>query len=108
MELDSLYFNRIAIKSGAIAGGIYYDKDRQAARLKDIGPLAKGLFGVVSENGLQSTLRMSGCRNPTVKRWHGHTKVFSDIAWGYAVDEQFLCRCDFTIGHLAFATAFST
>ena len=31
-HLDSLYFNRIAIKSGAIAGGIYYDKDRQAAR----------------------------------------------------------------------------
>jgi hypothetical protein len=31
-HLDSLYFNRIAIKSGAVAGGIYYDKDRQAAR----------------------------------------------------------------------------
>lgn len=40
--------------------------------------------GVVSEYGSQSTLRLCGSRNPTVKRWNGYPKVPGHIPWWYA------------------------
>ena len=46
-HLDSLYFNRIAIKSGAIAGGIYYDKVRQAPSIRAGFKITGGVIGVV-------------------------------------------------------------